>query len=115
MAAGFKLKINNIADLNTRLNEYCRLKLRSMPVSEEIIDSVIEFSDMDVNGVRELEMLSPFGAGNAIQVYATLGAEIVSIDPLGNGHSKITFEKEFGDTFSKLPFGKSPGNHPLVW
>ncbi|NLL91488.1 MAG: single-stranded-DNA-specific exonuclease RecJ [Ruminococcaceae bacterium] len=112
MAAGFTLELDKIELLKHRLNEYCRLKPRSMPIIEEIIDSVVEFSDIDVEGIRELEMLSPFGAGNTVPVFATLGAEILSIDPLGKGHSKITFRKN-AVTLSTASFGKSPDNHPF--
>jgi len=106
-AVGFTISQDKIEEFKARLYEYCG-SLRELVVCRSMrIDGTISFSDIGEKQVAELLKLAPFGAKNEEPVFATLAAGIVEIAPLGERHSKLTFEKD-GAKLKAALFNTSP-------
>jgi single-stranded-DNA-specific exonuclease len=71
-AAGMKIKAENVAALSERLNAHCRLCLCENDLIPEIkIDAAVSTASLNLDLVRQLQLLEPFGAGNSRPVFAT--------------------------------------------
>ena len=78
MAAGVTVETNKINDFAQSLEEYAQANLTdSDSVAKLEIEGVCSIGDMAHSVVRELEMLSPFGAGNCKPVFASNGVRLM--------------------------------------
>lgn len=82
MAAGMSLPIENVDVLRKRLNEECSLTEDEL-VDVETIDLTINPDYIDVELVRQLEMLEPFGNGNKKPLFAHKNTPLHSIRRIG--------------------------------
>jgi single-stranded-DNA-specific exonuclease len=71
------------------------------------IDSDIELSGITHNLVRELEMLEPFGYGNAEPLFGARDLEVVAPRTVGNNHLKMRIRKN-GRSFDAIGFNMGP-------
>ncbi|WP_059171252.1 single-stranded-DNA-specific exonuclease RecJ [Bacillus sp. FJAT-27445] len=93
MAAGMTLKIEDIADFRTRLNN-----LASMQMSDEDfvpllkLDAEISISDATLSALEELLLLAPFGMDNPKPRISIEDAAITSLRRIGSdsNHLKLT-------------------------
>ena len=70
MAAGMKIKAENIEQLREKLNEYAAENLKDEDLIPEIkIDALVSADSMNLQLVEELKQLEPFGAGNPKPVF----------------------------------------------
>ena len=94
MAAGFTLDSEKIEEFKTHLFEYCINSDQMMPYKSITICREIDFSEINEQSVKELEMLAPFGTGNEDPVFFTPGVYIKEIEALSDKHSRIAFESK---------------------
>lgn len=104
MAAGFNLKSHNV--------EYFReLMLKnsesmSVPPVNLTIDLCVNPSKITPEIFGALDILKPFGNGNAEPIFGIMGARLVSVREIGGGkHIKLCLEKD-GFVFDALCFNK---------
>ncbi len=91
MACGLGLLSDNIDEFHRRINEYAA-KYPEMPVNVLKIDCKLNPSFVDVELVKELSVLQPFGAGNPTPVFQFSNMSICSVTPVkNNSHLRISF------------------------
>lgn len=107
MAAGFNMKSCKIEDFKNKILQAC--EDTSMPPGELKIDVCLNPSKISTEIFDALDIIRPFGKGNAEPIFGIIGACVVSVRPIGGGkHLKICFEKN-GYIFDALYFNKSIG------
>ena len=73
-AAGMRIKSKNIDELKLRLNAHAAQFLTDQElIPELLIDAQVSPETLDLELVRELACLEPFGAGNSKPIFATKG------------------------------------------
>lgn len=83
-AAGFTLRSRDLGAFRERLAAYCAEHLTGEHLQRaRYVDAIIQLNELDAEGVRALDLLEPFGAGNPEPTFASLGVEIVSAKPFG--------------------------------
>lgn len=111
MAAGLGIKKENINEFFIRINEYANGIPDVAPTL--MLDCKLNPAYIDSSLVESLEMLEPFGAGNAQPLFGIFGVTIENIKAVGEGkHLRITFSKgntqfvamKFSTTLNEFPF-----------
>lgn len=109
-AAGMSIRAEAIADFKRAFEEEVFRQLgEGCPPGEICIDLVASFSQIDFTLLRALEMLEPFGHGNAEPVFCTHGAEVIpdSIRIVKEQHLRLMLRQ--GDTaFPAIGFDMAP-------
>jgi len=92
-AAGFRIRQEKIDELSGRLKEQAKKKISPEQMSPRTdIDLELSFSDVNMGLVKELERLSPYGAGNPEPVFMTGGLRAKDWRLVGRGnHLKAKF------------------------
>jgi single-stranded-DNA-specific exonuclease len=95
-AAGLSLPVEQVQTFRDRFEEQVRSRISSeelVPVL--ILDAEAPFSDMDVEAVRELSRLEPFGFGNPNPVFLSRKVSVLDVRPIGRegGHLKFRLEQ----------------------
>ncbi|MBO5333914.1 MAG: single-stranded-DNA-specific exonuclease RecJ [Clostridia bacterium] len=92
MAAGLGINRENTNEFFVRINEYANIVNDVVPTL--LLDCKLNPAYIDASLVESLEMLEPFGAGNAQPLFGIFGVTIESIRPVGEGkHLRLTFSK----------------------
>lgn len=106
-AGGLTILPENIEEFKKRVYEYAS-SLEQMPAITITADKLLTPSDLDIERIRGLSKLEPFGEGNSLPQFAIVGAQVRDIRPLSNGkHSKIAIS--YGGAQAELViFGTSP-------
>lgn len=98
MAAGFSIQPESISSFRRGLN---RVVEKSGLAPERIlsIDGMIGFHALTLELVNDLDRLAPFGVGNPLPVFATLGVRLLQQTPVGRNqeHLLLTIEDNQGD------------------
>ena len=103
MAAGITIKEDNIDLFRRGLSDKIK-KLKINNTGKKIdIDMKVEFDDINIELIDEIEKLSPYGIGNNEPVFLIESANIKSQKVFKNKHLGITFSKE-GKTYSGIWF-----------
>ncbi len=90
MAVGITIKPENIDALRKRLNEGCTLSEEEL--EEPIyVDSLVSFSQIDMQLINEIEMMKPFGTDNSEPLFATKGVYIKRIRFVGKNRNILQF------------------------
>ena len=119
LAAGFTIPEENIDAFRTRMNRCVRAAAGGEPpVSSLDVDAaVMSPGEMTLEQTEALDMLEPYGAGNARPVFALLGATVEALQPVGQGkHLKLRLSKgvsRFDAIFFSVTeeeCGVTPGN-----
>lgn len=90
MAAGLSLKKENIDLLRKKLNSNCEITLEDME-SVLKVETILELSDISVESVDELNILSPFGKANERPLYGLKNVMAVDIRFVGSEHNIVSF------------------------
>lgn len=88
MAAGFSLKKDQINALRDRLNRNCRLTKNDL-TEKVVIDMELPFSCVTPEFIAQLELLEPFGKGNAKPVFAGRDIELLNGRILGKNKNVL--------------------------
>ena len=90
MAIGLSLKTENFEKFKQAFEKYAKAKHVENLVQELLIDTVITSKDMILDEIKKLELLEPFGEGNALPVILYKNLKIDSIRALSDGkHLKL--------------------------
>ncbi|ATW23963.1 single-stranded-DNA-specific exonuclease RecJ [Candidatus Formimonas warabiya] len=114
LAAGIKLKEENIAAFRKAINTFARTVLSKdhlIPVVK--IDLELDLNTNEQYYINDIERLAPFGAGNPLPVLAFRNLKIVEAKGVGVGapHLKVKFESG-GHFLDGIGFNLS---HHLSW
>lgn len=111
LAAGVSLKASNIDEFRKRINEFAGNL--DMPFLTIKLDCKLNPAALNVNLVKALEVLAPFGVGNPMPVFGLYSMKIEQITPLSNGkHLKLGLSRN-GASVSALMFGVSAEQFPF--
>ena len=92
MAAGLSLDASNLANFKTNFNKSVLKAMGDEILTKELlIDGFIDFNQINLNFVKELEKFSPFGAGNPTPIFASKNISIDNLRKIGRKgeHLKI--------------------------
>lgn len=91
-AGGFTVKEENIESFKEELLNYSRQSFETMPKLMVYVDKIIDADELEIENIKSLSVLEPYGEGNKEPVFAIVSATVLSIYSIGKGrHSKITF------------------------
>ncbi|MFA6430907.1 MAG: single-stranded-DNA-specific exonuclease RecJ [Candidatus Margulisiibacteriota bacterium] len=92
-AAGFEIKEENIVHLKKRLNQFANDTISLDDLSPIIkIDMEIDPSIINLNLIKELQILAPFGEKNREPVFMALGLTLTDVKLVGKDkHAKMNF------------------------
>lgn len=107
LAAGLTIKEDNIQEFKTKINAYANSILNDSDLVPKVkIDIEVSKEDISEESVRQLDLMSPFGAGNPSPVFAYRNLVIKDIRAVGNNkHIKITFRDKETD-FDAIGFSR---------
>ncbi len=96
MAAGMSLAAERIPELRQRLRQAAQLQVLAQPAL--VVDSFLDFSEIDFDLVKQLERLAPFGAGNPPLRLVSRNLRVKQITRIGRGqeHLKLLLENQDG-------------------
>jgi len=96
LAAGLTLQIDKLQEFRKMINAYADTVLTADDLVPKVkIDCYIRKEDINIDKVRELEKLAPFGPGNQEPVFAYKNFKINEVRAVGeNKHLKLRFEDE---------------------
>jgi single-stranded-DNA-specific exonuclease len=94
LAAGLSLREENIPEFRRMINIYASSTL----IGEELvpklkIDAYLTKHDINIENIKELDRLAPFGAGNPVPLFAYNGFRLDDVRTVGeNRHLKLRLE-----------------------
>jgi single-stranded-DNA-specific exonuclease len=103
-AAGVRMKADNVRSFEEAIRQ---IAVQSLDKDDLVpmlrIDSDIELPEISHALVRELEMLEPFGCGNAEPLFGARGLGVVTPRTVGNNHLKMRLRKN-SQSFDAIGF-----------
>jgi len=95
MAVGLSLKKDNFEKFKNKFQEIANQSKIEEIIPIIKIDAEISSSDLQINKIKELKMLEPFGEGNKLPIFLYKNLKIDSIRALSEGkHLKLTLKDE---------------------
>ncbi|CCW35964.1 single-stranded-DNA-specific exonuclease RecJ [Chthonomonas calidirosea] len=83
-AAGFSIRLENVADLTQRMEEIARQRLTEEDLQPVLdIDAELSPHQIDERLLEQLEGMAPFGMENPEPIFVSYGAFVRSIRPIG--------------------------------
>ena len=112
MAAGMTVEKGKFAAFQREIQEYAAKTYPEMPVYTVHVDAVLTQEDMNLESIRGLSVLEPFGTGNEAPVFAVQGAVISSVAPIGEGrHLRLRLTQDGGE-YQAVYFGMTAEQFP---
>ncbi|BBD07149.1 single-stranded-DNA-specific exonuclease RecJ [Desulfovibrio ferrophilus] len=94
-AAGMSLEKSNLDALRTAFHQAVLDQCGDKPLTATLfIDGELPFSDIDFDLLKELEMLQPFGPGNAEPVFSSPPVKVTDRRTFGKDHVKLKLTDE---------------------
>ncbi|MBU1001442.1 MAG: single-stranded-DNA-specific exonuclease RecJ [Proteobacteria bacterium] len=94
-AAGMSLETKNLEALCEAFHQAVAAQCGDRPLSPTLfIDSELPFASIDFDLLKELEMLQPFGPGNAEPVFSSPLLRVTDRRTFGKDHVKLTLTDE---------------------
>ncbi len=114
MAAGLALAPQNVQAFRERLSQAIRKQTPTLPEPTLMLDAWVELDEVNLEMAEMLEMLAPFGPGNAYPVLATRGVKIESVTPVGREqeHLRLTVCDARGNRQSLIWWNGNNGEWP---
>lgn len=109
LAAGLTVRRSDLEDFRDRINEYARKTMseESFKITLDA-DCELDAASINIDLARELQLLEPYGAGNAIPVFVLKDALVKKISATkGGDHTRLTLEKD-GKIINAMYFGTAP-------
>ncbi|HDQ25147.1 MAG TPA: single-stranded-DNA-specific exonuclease RecJ [bacterium] len=113
LAAGVKLKEENIPDFRTALNDYMKKTHNEDDFKPFIEIDMLLNSPITVRDIRAIELLEPWGEGNPRPVFAMEGVDIIDIKLYKNNTMKF-YGKQSRRLFNFILFGYDARDAELV-
>lgn len=94
LAAGMSLEKNNIDAFRIKINEYAKKFLNTNTFVQKInIDYILNETFFNIETIKSIGILEPYGVGNPKPVFALLDAEVVKKQVLSDGkHIKLSLK-----------------------
>ncbi|UTH13054.1 single-stranded-DNA-specific exonuclease RecJ [Macrococcus equipercicus] len=115
MAAGLTLPLDNVSELESRLNDRLDRYLAEHELQPAIIiDADVTLDELTVDHIYELDRLRPFGTANPQPIFSITGSTITQIKAIGQqaNHLKMTLNGRLnvlkwsaGELVRKFPEG----------
>lgn len=106
-AGGLSLKEEDIPEFRRLVAEYAS-QVKQMPCALTECDMVLGREDMNIEAIRSLDALQPFGVGNPAPVFLLPDCTVNAVYPLSGGkHTKLMITYQ-GVRAEALIFSKSP-------
>ena len=87
MAAGFTIREENIPKLEIFISEQIEAQLRKKSLSKQYyFDSYLSINAINLDLVKKIENLGPFGPGNSEPIFAISNVLVKNINLIGNEH-----------------------------
>ena len=108
-AAGMSLKAENLEPLREAFHKAVAEQCGEQPLSPTLfVDAELPFVEIDFDLLKELEMLQPFGPGNAEPVFSSPPVRVTDRRTFGKDHVKLTLTDELsGVTLSAKAWRKA--------
>ena len=111
-AAGFALKVSHIEVLTNELEGLAQEELSKDDLIPGIeIEGSIPLSDLNLEMIRDIQSLAPFGSGNPEPIFHSQGLEVIHSRVVGDRHLKLKVGQG-GRIMEAIGFGLSHW-HPL--
>ena len=110
-AAGFTLPTKNLPQLQQQLNHLAAIHLEGIDLRPHInIDTLVKLADLGGDTFQTTQMLAPFGRGNPVPTFLSLGVEVLGCRTMGNdgGHLRLKLRQD-GTVWDGVGFRL--GNH----
>jgi len=106
MAAGISLPKENLELFRERINQLCTLTEQDF-IPKIKIDIAMPVGYPNAELVRELEVLEPFGKGNAKPLFADKDLHLKRLTVIGKNRNvlRLTLETVYGETVTAIYFG----------
>ena len=109
LAAGLSVTRAELDNFRKKINDYAKENLREedmLPTLEA--DCEIDFSQVSLSLADDLQILEPYGVGNAMPVFAMYGVTVSEISGISEGkHTRLVLGEGRG-TVSAMFFSNSP-------
>jgi single-stranded-DNA-specific exonuclease len=94
-AGGFSILEENILKFTIEFNKIAEDFFSKNPIIPEIsFDQQISLKDININLVKEIELLAPFGIGNSSPIFLSREVEIFNFHQIGANHVKIELKQD---------------------
>ena len=105
LAAGVTIEKKNLEVLRQRLNEQAQMTEQDL-IPKLMIDVPMPLRYVNMNLIRQLDSLEPFGTGNPRPLFAEAGLQLLGMDVFGkrNNAIKLRVKDSRGGTFILLNF-----------
>ena len=109
LAAGLTVKRAKLEDFRDKINEYAREHLSEDAFKITLdADCELEAKDITLSLAKEIQLLEPYGAGNATPLFVLKDAVARRISATkGGDHTRMTLEKD-GKLINAMYFGVAP-------
>lgn len=108
LAAGLSIKRSNLEEFRRRVNEWAQTNNPNPQLPELNADILLAPEYLNVQEVRQLEKMAPFGSGNPMPKFMIQNAKIEAVYPVGEGrHSRLRLAFG-GQTLYTVLFGAGP-------
>ena len=109
LAAGLTIKRSNLEDFRDKINEYAREHIdeESFKITMDA-DCELKMGDINLALAKELQLLEPYGTGNATPLFVLKDVIAKKITATkGGDHTRMTLEKD-GKFINAMYFGVAP-------
>ena len=105
MAGGFSININNIETFKEFLiKKYNNLGIKNDNLKNLYLDSLILPTALNVEFYKNIEVLSPFGAGNPEPKFIIEDLKLVNSNIIANKHIKAIFYSKSNEVVKTIAF-----------
>jgi len=105
MAAGFTLDTTRLSDLRNFLNDRVNTQIKEAGIVPTLrFDGSMTTAAADLATAEQLELLGPFGSGNAEPRFVIPSAQIVYSERVGDNHVRCTLESAGGGRLNGISF-----------
>lgn len=112
-AGGFTVKSGMEESFHQLLEKYALDNYKVMPTAELYADSPVSPQELEIENIKGLDVLEPFGTDNEPPLFYIENAQILDIFPLSDGaHTKLRVQTGYAKA-EALMFRKSPSELPV--
>ena len=108
LAAGMSLKTDKLIEFSEKINAFAAEKYPFIGASPLEIDAVVSLRNLEINDVKSLSLLEPFGSKNPSPIFLIENAVLETVYSLSDGkHCRLKLKQGAGQIFAAM-FGVSP-------
>ena len=95
MAIGLSLNTKDFEKFKQEFEQYAKEKIKEELVPELVIDEIVTEKDVNIDAVKELSILEPFGEANDAPMIIFKNLKIIAIRTLSEGkHLKLALRSD---------------------